>query len=312
MSLKPFVNRELKEFFNTALERQRIYILKELGQPKPWTLDPIMQEGFFCNVFRDQDKTTKYFIELYAKYKNGPNLWATIVTCRYLSNIECVEALDKNGAFEGSLSDRLKVMAAVFCERMFEGDIINTTAFKLPEPDYHHGSSRAFYLIDLIEEIAKQWPKRLSSLGETWAFLTKFYNVDSFIAFQYTMDLSLTRYLDKAPDLNTWAAYGRGSTKGLARLVSGSPVFTEDLKEDFPAYASEIQARWVDHYMEIALPYFKGIMEELGSDEKAGEVYSLCNRFLSVRAAEVEHWLCEYDKYKDDWNKRRYISHEAY
>ena len=46
------------EFCKLAEERQKIYIKKKAGEPKPWTEDKIFQSSRFCNVFREQDKTS--------------------------------------------------------------------------------------------------------------------------------------------------------------------------------------------------------------------------------------------------------------
>ena len=42
------------------VERQEIWFKKEiLKQPYPWTEDDRLKKGFFTNVYRDEDKTTK-------------------------------------------------------------------------------------------------------------------------------------------------------------------------------------------------------------------------------------------------------------
>jgi len=48
-------------FFEFAWEREQIRFLKEQGTPWPWTDVPELRRGFFCNVFREDDKTTRWF-----------------------------------------------------------------------------------------------------------------------------------------------------------------------------------------------------------------------------------------------------------
>ena len=41
-----------------ALEREAIRLRKEAGRPLPWTDDPILATGRFCNVYREYDRRT--------------------------------------------------------------------------------------------------------------------------------------------------------------------------------------------------------------------------------------------------------------
>lgn len=274
--LEPFITAELTKFFDTAYERQSIFVKKQQGLPKPWTNDPIMQQGFFCNVFREQDKTTQWLIaNVYHPYANRPNLWQSVLLCRYISYIP---TLDEIYATKGY--DIVKKAAGIFASRMLAGKHVRTPAFKVNDvTDVELGSSRQFYILRLIKHIEKlNWHWKPKTLRELYTWLMTLPGVDSFLAFQYCMDFTLTPYLSTAPDKNTWAAYGRGSAKGLARLLTGAPIVEEYMRIDFPMYAAKLIVLWQ-------------------TDGRIG----------FIRAADVEHWLCEYDKYCDDWAKRSYL-----
>src|SRR5215467_16060928 len=45
-----------------ASERQRSYEARLAGQPGPWTVDPIIQQYKFCNVYRAADRVSQYLI----------------------------------------------------------------------------------------------------------------------------------------------------------------------------------------------------------------------------------------------------------
>ena len=56
-----FIPEELDRFIYWQKERERIRVQKEvLKQPPPWTDDPILQEFKFCQVFREDDRTTRF------------------------------------------------------------------------------------------------------------------------------------------------------------------------------------------------------------------------------------------------------------
>ncbi|MCP4547511.1 MAG: hypothetical protein GY835_13720 [bacterium] len=46
-------------FFDWCRERERIRSKREVGEPAPWTEDPVFQRGRFLNVFREDDKGTQ-------------------------------------------------------------------------------------------------------------------------------------------------------------------------------------------------------------------------------------------------------------
>jgi hypothetical protein len=50
-------------FFRFARERYKIKLAKDAGKPAPWTKDPVLATAYFCNVFREDDRTTVWFRE---------------------------------------------------------------------------------------------------------------------------------------------------------------------------------------------------------------------------------------------------------
>lgn len=58
-----FNQDNLALMFYWIKERQSIYHKRLSNVPPPWTLDPVLQEHRFCNVYREYDKGTRYLIE---------------------------------------------------------------------------------------------------------------------------------------------------------------------------------------------------------------------------------------------------------
>lgn len=68
-----FPKRNLERLKWYMVERETIRILKEKGQPPPWTADPILGQYKFTNVHRYDDYTTKVFWKVYSEHWNcGP------------------------------------------------------------------------------------------------------------------------------------------------------------------------------------------------------------------------------------------------
>jgi hypothetical protein len=49
------------DFWDFVNARHSIYIKRQEGQPPPWTEHKILQENYFCNIFRELDTTTKWY-----------------------------------------------------------------------------------------------------------------------------------------------------------------------------------------------------------------------------------------------------------
>ena len=65
------MNNELVEkFFDTLAERNRILRRKRSGQVPPWTDDHIFDRYRFCNVYRDADRCSQYFINNFLRGKS--------------------------------------------------------------------------------------------------------------------------------------------------------------------------------------------------------------------------------------------------
>lgn len=67
-------------------ERLKVKYLKDEGIPKPWSVDPVFQTTYFCNVHREDDKVTKWIRkELSPKEVGSVNYEFVIVLARFLN-----------------------------------------------------------------------------------------------------------------------------------------------------------------------------------------------------------------------------------
>jgi hypothetical protein len=87
-------------------------------------------------------------------------------------------------------------------------------------------------ILDVIKKLVTHHDEMLEVLSknkveDTVAFLTTMYGFGSFMAGQIAADLTYTKWLSTASDLNTWAPIGPGSTFGLGVMLGlpGIPGF---------------------------------------------------------------------------------------
>jgi len=88
--MTPFIDEELDRYFYWLHERENIRIRKEeRGDPPPWTDDPILQEFKFCQVFREDDRTTRWFrTHMRDPLQNKPEVLMATIIFRWFNLIE--------------------------------------------------------------------------------------------------------------------------------------------------------------------------------------------------------------------------------
>ena len=97
------------------------------------------------------------------------------------------------------------------------------------------------------------------------------------MSFEIVSDLRWTDVLKDAPDIMSWANAGPGCARGLSRLVYGSP-------RGYFARGSKTDQEKMNNLMQDLL--------DMSYDQT---YWPAENRQWEMR--EVEHWLCEFDKY---------------
>lgn len=306
--MKQIPKEKLAKFFELAFERHRIYVLKELGLKKPWTDDKIFQNWFFCNVFRRIDKTTVWMEDHIIKpNEDDPDLWKNIMLYRYISNIRTFKALAENC---DDCTDRKQVYKVLRCWQQ-KGETIFTSAFICNSKGVGGTwTDKVTYIFTLLKEINENgfdiFLKNVGALSEVFKYLRCFSGVGNFMAYEYTTDFSYSqRYLANSPEIYTWCDLGLGAVRGLNRLIHEVP--TSNIIENKTKYLKYIFEEW-KIYIKLKLKNEIDKTLNIIDDIKVVKLYKSFNN-LTMR--EVEHWLCEYDKYcRGGSKKRRYNGYQ--
>ena len=93
-----FIEEELNRYCYWQTEREIIRWKKEeLKIPAPWTKDPILQEFKFCQVFREDDRTTRWFkAHIREPMRNDPKVLMATVIFRWFNLIETGRTLKEH------------------------------------------------------------------------------------------------------------------------------------------------------------------------------------------------------------------------
>lgn len=287
------IESEVAEYFRTARERYRILMRKREKKNGPASVlpassDPIFRDWFFCNVFREDDKTTQWIKKwIREPHRNDSCVFWMIVAARLFNKISTLEILVNEGLFSSNDSwDRNQV------EELLENVKPLTGAAYMVHTPY--GMDKLRGCLKLIDDAIKDNERRISlikpgitTLEEVWKMLLPADCFGPFMAYEVVTDLRHTYLLENAPDIMTWASPGPGACLGLSRLV-GHNV----------SYGS------ASHRAEAVK-----CMKQLVEASRLGRYWPVWPDW-EMRTA--EHWLCEFHKYckvKDGQRmKRRYKS----
>ena len=257
-------------YFYWIHERETIRLDKEVQRrPQPWTDDPILQKFKFCQVFREEDITTRWFKHhIRNVWRDDPEVLMATVIFRWFNFIETGRTLIRHNLHIEW--DRKKAI-----EEITKQDKWVTGAYIVKTPN------RMDKVTGVAECISHMWSDReklveriltTKSLEKSWEILRDYPYMGPFMAYEVITDLRHTYLLQDAEDILTWANAGPGAMRGLNRLAGRDLDFC---RRTHP-WNDEMRNLW-----------------EISRERLNPNLIDL-NRF---EMREIEGGLCEFDKY---------------
>ena len=212
-------------------ERESVRLKKEAGTPWPWTNDPILREGYFTNVHREDDRVTRWIDQhIRRPYATHEHLWFLMCVARVINWPPSLKALMREDAWPDKGEYDAEQVAGVLERRQARGEKFVGSAYRdRAETDPDHEAFGLKKPREIAEyKLALQWERRCdlpkSATVKAWhRWLCEVRGRGDFIAYQVCIDLMHRRVLRETPDRETWAACGGGTLRGLNR-VYGRPV----------------------------------------------------------------------------------------
>jgi len=303
-------------------ERHSIYLKRRAGLPGPWTDDPVLQSGRFCNVFRELDTVTKWIDRNIRKpYADHPHLWFMLAVARYINWPDTLAELIETKQWPSHPDFDPSWLTTGLEHRAARRDKVYTGAYMIraesnPYAEWYRWSKHR-YIAEIV--LGRLWEDRMvwerflegnpRSLQEVWAEFQapRYIGWGPFMAYEVVTDLRHTRYLFWAPDIYTWANAGPGAIRGLNRL------YERDLKAH-PKPEQTNEEMWK---LMVELTNYHGprvVHTETGrvATDKMGLLASFDEVFgptFYIREGQqrgsgrfemrdIEHTLCEFDKYE--------------
>jgi hypothetical protein len=256
-------------------DRETARISKELGKPRPWTTNEIIQQYRFCNMHRENDTVTKWIAHHWRiPNDSDPDLWFAMFVARYINLPSTLIKLYYPVPWN---NDRwLKVARAIIAhkEPVFNGAyIIPPTAggdggTTVGGPK-HESIGKFFTMLwRMRDELRPIKNQLLSRYCDTLVALP---GVGTFMAGQVIADLKFSRWLAMAPDWWDFAVSGPGSRRGLNRIV-GRDINASWKETEWHSLLEELRAAINTHF-------------------KRSEIVE------TFDGQDMQNCLCEFDKY---------------
>lgn len=283
-----------EHYFETARERYRILLRRRAGKEAPWTNDRVFQEWRFCCVHREDDRTTQWFRENVRQkldaqllsFSSATKLVLSTITFRWFNRIETIERI---------LDLILGTWDSEEAARRLDGvKPVVSGAYIIQGKHGYDKLNGVLWCVDQARELVPEYVEVMLDAKERhlesmWAMLQNVPFMGAFMAYEVVTDLRHTSFLNQAVDINTWANAGPGCARGLGWVKADKHnVFSRNSRDD--------QREMVD------------IMSYLLSLSKLEDFWP--QEWPKWEMREVEHWACEYDKYRRAQSgeslKRRY------
>ena len=243
-------------------ERYSVRLNKESGVEKPWSLDQVFQETYFCNVHREADRVTKGIRQMWYNRHAGfttDTVVQNMIMARFVNKIETLESL----GWPWTTFDPPK-WRAVMSKGGSWGSayIVSTNGRSVPKHEYIGGLLRSLWQ-------QKDLTGSATTLAKAHVVLMGLQGLGSFMAAQIIADLKNTEghELTYADDFRSWCAHGPGSLRGLAWVLGKEKVTPTEFKHHMPWLHEEV----TDQLHGLGIP--------------------------DIHAQDLQNCLCEFDKY---------------
>tara|TARA_R110000851_G_scaffold76241_6_gene167894 strand:+ start:7806 stop:8747 length:942 start_codon:yes stop_codon:yes gene_type:complete len=278
--MQQFIPERLETYLYWISEREMIRYRKENEKKEPpWTEDEILKQFKFCQVFREDDRTTRWFREhIRDPLKDSPDVVMATIIFKFFNLIETGRTLlDHNLHLEW---DREKAIREIRKQpKWVTGAYIVKTPNRM---DKVTGVAECvshiwFHRHELIKKL-----EEITTLEEAWSFLLQYPYIGPFVSYEIVTDLRHTYLLRDATDIKTWANAGPGAMRGLNRLT-GRPLEFCRRSHNWNEEMQELY--WIC----------------TNSSNSTLCVADIFPREFEMR--EIEGALCEFDKYSRISNK---------
>jgi hypothetical protein len=254
------------EFFNDkfiywATERDKIRERREAGLPREeWTEDHILKNYRFCNVSREDDRTTiwikEHIRDPFDAHGDEQALFQSVALSRFLNLPESLGVLIQAGILEPGTPLDLHAAHDELDrhQKSHKDSRVFAPAYMVGAPDnprtWKFGYDKFAYVCGVLNEC--KIPEHRETREGFVTELCKQFGFAEFMAGQIAADLAYTSVLRNASDHMTWSPRGPGAMRGMNGAL-GKPVDRKIPRQE---------------YLEVGRAQFAALPKDLVEDRR--------------------------------------------
>lgn len=304
-------------YFYSIVDREIIFIRKELQcLPKEqWTKTLVYQKYRFCNVHRCYDRTYKLLsiLDKMLAARGMGNLHPGFRTVlRWLASNDLLEWYIDNLRYNTELAKYIEQANCNHPEQLFAATLddykhrkikLCTGSFIVKRCGRDYEQMLSYYEAGTkFYEDGIQAPELMTSKDAVKFFMKTAMYCAEFTAYCIVSDWLYLRP-DKFTDKYEWTAYGPGAFRGINLLIPTT-------RGNYIEHLKELHTLWCDNAEEM-LNY---ILKETGLTKEQLDTlcvekgyFPMSELLIKPLMLDVEHWLCEYAKYRRGFSRRKYV-----
>lgn len=205
-----------------ASKRHDIYLRRLLGQPYPWTDDPVLSTYKFTNSFRVLDRVSQYFVAMIYSEPTASeeSLFLRTILFKTFNRIDTWESIVRNFGLPTASNFDFAACEALL-SRMRDRKIpIYSAAYIMP-PSKKREQKHHMHLEMIQQMLRSGLPAKLAtqpSLEGVYRSLLCWRTLGPFLSFQYSIDLNYSTMINHKE--YEFVVPGPGALDGLAKCFN--------------------------------------------------------------------------------------------
>jgi hypothetical protein len=245
-------------FWRFAVERQAIFFRRTVGDPPPWTDDPILREYKFTNAYRASDRVSQYLIRhvIYAGDPSADEVFFRTILFKFFNKIGTWERLTKALETIRWADYSFDRYDRVLAQALADDEPIYSAAYIMPSGGRGAGAGKKHRMhLQLLERMMHdELPARIAgapNMARAFDLMRAYPTIGDFLAYQYVTDLNysaLTNFSEME-----FVVPGPGARDGIRKCFSDLgglteaeliKVITESQEQSFRDLGLTFQTLW--------------------------------------------------------------------
>ena len=215
-----------------AAERQATMLRRARGLPPPWTVDPILRQHRFTNVYRAVDRVSQYLIRsvIYTGNASEEEVVFRILLFKIFNKIETWQLFTNELGTPTWKAFNLERYRAILSRSRQRGRSIYSGAYIMPSGQSSFGyqekhSNHLALLEHMMRDGFARCVARAPSLSFIYESLRDYPTLGPFLAFQYTIDLNYAPFLGFSE--MSFVVPGPGAKDGISKCFESTGGLSE-------------------------------------------------------------------------------------